>query len=374
MAPPAPQQQQSQGDNSLSALWLTLFFFALIGVIWYVFHGQIVWFVFKLKYFEAVMASLFSGHAIPIAQALKNYNTTGIAVSTFIAVVQGVGKFMRYPVIIILFTLAAVLFYTHPGLRFKKIHNMKTLYEQEKFNWPQIMPVSKMDMVKQPIEKGPWAMSLTPMQFAKKFRLIVEERQKISGLGTQRENVSISLARAEAYQIFAAQLGSYWLGVDKLNVHTRALFAIFALCAHHEQDKARRLLNQVAISSASGELNFTGVDEIVRKYQDTLPVKRLLENHAYVMTFMASMLILARQDGVLASADFLWLKVVDRPLWYMLNSVGRQTAFIEISGPFAHWMAERKLGRKISVPMVEEAVKALDIALKEVIYVPEEGQ
>lgn len=368
-----PQQQQSQGggDNSLAALWLTVLLFALLGGIWYVFHTQIVAFVFKLKYLEAVLASLFSFKAVGLSHSLQNINAAGTNINTVVSVLGEVGQYIRYPVIIILVILAVVLFYTHPTLRFKKIHNMKTLYEQEKFNWPQIMPVSKVDMVKEPIEKGPWGMSLTPMQFAKKYQLIVEEHDKKIALGGAGDTINISLARAEAHQVFATQIGPYWLSVDKLNMHTKALFAVFTLRAAHKEDEARKILDQLAISSVSGQLDFTGVTEIVNKYKDLSEIKKTIEQHAYVMTVMASMLVLARQDGVVASADFLWLKVVDRPLWYMLNNIGRQTAFAEVGGPFAHWLAEKKLGRKISVPMVEEAVKALDIALKEVVYVPD---
>ena len=56
---------------------------------------------------------------------------------------------------------------------------------------------------------------------------------------------------------------------------------------------------------------------------------------------IASLLEMARIDGVLASAEFLWLKPVDRRMWYMLNCVGRQTAVAEIAGLFAHWQAEK---------------------------------
>jgi len=87
---------------------------------------------------------------------------------------------------------------------------------------------------------------------------------------------------------------------------------------------------------------------------------------------MATLLELARTDGVLATAEFLWLKPIDRPLWYMLNSVGRQTAFPEIAGVFAHWVAEKRLDRPLKVPMVEEAVKALEMAMKEIKYEPDE--
>ena len=103
-------------------------------------------------------------------------------------------------------------------------------------------------------------------------------------------------------------------------------------------------------------------------------VQKVIQSHAYVLTTMASMLEAAREDGVQASADFLWLKPLDRRMWYMLNTVGRQTPFAEVAGPFSHWTAEKEMGRKLLVPMVEEATNALDIALKEIIYRPDEKE
>jgi intracellular multiplication protein IcmP len=369
---PAPAQQpQQQGDNSLAALWITIFFFALLAVIWYVFHTQIVGFIFKLKYLEASFVSLFVSKAIPLTEALHDLNPTGVKIQTLISVVSQVGQYIRYPSAVILVILAVVLFYTHPTLRFKRTHSMKTLYEQEKFNWPQVMPVSTIDLVKEPIDKGPWAMSLTPLQFAKKHRLIIEEREKATSIGGQREKVNIALARAEAHQVFAMQLGPYWNGIEKLSMHTKALFAVFVARANHDQDTAKKILDQLALSSVNGQLDFSGVEDVIRKYKDSAFIKKITECHAYVMTVMSSMLEAARQDGVLASADFLWVKIVDRQLWYILNNIGRQTAFVETAGIFAHWLAEKKLGRRISVPMVEEAVKAMEAALKEVVYIPD---
>lgn len=80
----------------------------------------------------------------------------------------------------------------------------------------------------------------------------------------------------------------------------------------------------------------------------------------------------ARADGVQASSDFLWLKPIDRRMWYVLNTVGRQTPFVEAAGVFAHWRAEKEMGKRIVVPMVEEATNALELALKEIVYKPDE--
>ena len=82
---------------------------------------------------------------------------------------------------------------------------------------------------------------------------------------------------------------------------------------------------------------------------------------------MATMLEIARSDGVLASSEFLWLKPVDRQLWFMLNSVGRQTAVGEIAGGIAHWLAEKKVGRALRTPMIKEAVNSLAAALEDTL-------
>jgi intracellular multiplication protein IcmP len=133
------------------------------------------------------------------------------------------------------------------------------------------------------------------------------------------------------------------------------------------------LLNQIAVSSTSDKLDFKGVRELVKKYKNTKFAKLAEHHHAYLLTVMATLLESARTDGVLATAEFLWLKPLDRPLWYMLNAVGRQTAFPEIGGAFAHWIAEKRMQRPLKVPMIDEAVKALDLAIKEIIYEPDDA-
>src|SRR5207237_4772929 len=133
------------------------------------------------------------------------------------------------------------------------------------------------------------------------------------------------------------------------------------------------LLAQLSASSL-GKLNFNGVDQLLKKHEHSKQVQTIVRSHAYISTVMASLLLAARDDGVQASSDFLWLKPMDRRLWYTLNTVGRQTPFAEIAGIFAHWIAEKEAGIKLQVPMVEEATNAMEVALKEVIYSPDEEE
>ncbi len=100
----------------------------------------------------------------------------------------------------------------------------------------------------------------------------------------------------------------------------------------------------------------------------------VIASHAYELTVMSSMLELARYDGVLSSSDFLWLKPVDRKAWFVLNCVGRRTPVCESAGIFAHWLAEKELGRKSVLPRVESAVIALESALTEIAYYRDENE
>jgi hypothetical protein len=64
--------------------------------------------------------------------------------------------------------------------------------------------------------------------------------------------------------------------------------------------------------------------------------------------------------GVLASAQFLWLRGVDRELWYACNNLGRRTFHSEGAGALAHFMAEDAAGKALPIPRLETALIALN--------------
>ncbi|MCD8542975.1 MAG: hypothetical protein LRY69_06265 [Gammaproteobacteria bacterium] len=48
--------------------------------------------------------------------------------------------------------------------------------------------------------------------------------------------------------------------------------------------------------------------------------------------------------------------------------IGRRTPVCEAAGIFAHWLAEKELGVKSVLPIVESATLALELALNDIIY------
>ena len=365
--------QPDQSEGSTGILWIIAAGLIACSLIWYNYKTTLVGWYFKFKLLEIDFLRFFTNNLESARDYIEHTPINKLTFQDVMQVGHAVGDYIRVPVVIFVFILAFSIYFANSTRLFKRIYSMKDLAEYEKGNWPQITPVLGLNLNKVDIDKGPWAMALTPMQFCKKHKLLDEHKPQPREGMTRKEwnRIEVTLRRGQANKLFAIQLGPVFEGVDRLPAHARALFAIFIARYHSDTKAAAALLSRISASSAT-KLDFTGTDELIKKYQGHQHIQEVIHQHAYVLTVMASMLQVAREDGVQASADFLWLKPVDRKLWYMLNTVGRQTPFVEVAGPFAHWIAEKQIGRRLLVPMVEEATNALELALKEIIYQPDE--
>ena len=313
MAGAAPQG--GQPDNSMGVLWITAAVFLAIGVVWYFFKIYIIGFYFKIKLLEISLISFFTNNLSDVRTFILSATPQQVTLDTVMKVGQAVGYYLRIPCAALIVILAFVVFFANSARSFKSAYSMRQLVEEEKNNWPQIMPIAKLDLVHTDIDKGPWAMALTPMQFCKRNKLLEERRgQPQEGMSRKEwDRVHVTLKRGEANKIFAMQVGPLWKGASKLPPHAKALFVAFAARINEDTKVCADLLARINTSSAK-RLNFAGVDEFCKKYEGTKLVQKIIKSHAYVLTIMASMLEAARQDGVQTTADFLWLKPVDRKL------------------------------------------------------------
>lgn len=381
------QQQQggNNSDNSLDFLWLVVILVVSIGLLWYFGKNHIASVVFSIRHYEIIaIQTILNGwnrvvqflHLPILAANLDDLTRwqqfmmgkpTDVSFGTLSDLSAAVGNYYRIPVAIVLVALGLKIYFSHLTSKFRTTFNTQRLRNVERANWPQITPVVNLDLVKQDLDKGPWAMAMTPIEFVKQNNLIQSVEKE------EAKKTTVTLLTGQARRVYALQLGPLWQGVDKLPIYMQALLAVFAARANRDREGAEQLLNRISVSANSGKLDFTGVNELINKHvKNNKSVTKIVGNHAYVYTALASMLEFGRTDGVMACSDFLWLKPVDRRLWYMMNSVGRQTAVTEIAGAYAHWLAEKKVGRALKVPMVDQAVHALDVALQEIIYEPEE--
>ena len=369
-----------KSDSGMTLIWGICALMVIIIMIWYFMKEQLVWLFLKIRLYEFMLVNLF------VNQTEVNQGIVWLssAIPTdlidrpvlFGSISEVIGRYFMYPSVFLIMVMAVFMFKNHKFMRYVRAHNMETLMAQEQKNWPQIAPVVNIDLMAMDINKGPWAMAMNPLQFCKAYKLVRVEMEADTKAAWRSEGkVKATVLEDKANQLFSQQLGALWEGPNKLPPHIKALFAVFVARAEHEPEVARNYLKKLSISAAKGEMDYSETEDLLKKYYaKSKPTHIIEKRHAYVSTIMASMLELARTDGVLASADFLWLKPVDRRMWQMLNNVGRSVATCEIAGVYAHWLVEKQLLRPISVPTVEQATKALVYAMSLTVYVPDEGE
>jgi intracellular multiplication protein IcmP len=376
--------QQNSSDQTANFFWLLVIIFGAFMAVWFFARPWIVMPVFSIRMLEINALTHVASVWNPLAHWLhlpsldttpllkiKHYIQTSaiksVSVDDFGFINTYIGNWVRYPFGAILVLLALFSYLRHGSVLFRNTHTMDTLKRAEQENWPQITPVITIDLVSEDPEVGPWSMPKKPLDFCKENNIA-----RLMENPHAEERLLWAIDEGVAMRVFTLQLGQLWMGVDKLPIHAKALLVVFLARAHRERVLPAKLLAQIAASSASGKLDFSGVTEALEKYRNSSYLKWIENHHAYVYTVMATLLEIGRSDGVIATAEFLWLKPVDRRLWFMLNSVGRQTAVIEVAGPFAHWLAERKIKRRLKTPMVKEAVNALEMEMKNILHVPDE--
>lgn len=372
---PQGAQGGQGGDDALAPLYITVFLFVCSLLIWYFNHAIIVQCIFKLNIYQSYLVNLF-WPGQPLAGTINYMQTLNpelVDWDTLVNVTEEVGHYIRYVYTAILVILAFFLYQRDIRFKFCKVYTMSSLRKQEQENWPAISPIIKEDLIKADIDQGPWAMGMSPMEFARRYHLL-KKNDLLMEPSTPGQEMTASLKKADAKRIFTMQLGPIWEGFERCQPHVIALAAIYLARINRDRDAATLISNELSKSFAVGKVNYAVAYPTLEKYKNSSLVQETVQCHAYVYTVMASLLAKARDDGVVPSSEFLWLKPVDRRLWYMMNCVGRQTSFVEIAGAFAHWKAEKAMQRPSLTPMIDEAIKALEIAIKEVKLGPKELQ
>lgn len=348
-----------QKDSSSDIMWLLFVIIAAIIGISYIFGAQLKGFYLTVKLIQIKLITLvYAGDAM--LEYIKFIETTkpkDVKLNELMFIGGKVGWIINVPLIALLGWWGYKVYDKNPMNKFKRILTMQTLKESEQRLWPYIAPMVNVDLMKEPFDKGPYAMAMKPYDFAVKYHLLQEEK-----------NVD-SLDRKKAEKLFISQLGKPFSGFSRLRKHEQALIAIFAAAGCGDKKGSMDAINAIAVSAAQVGIkkmpDFSSAKPLF-KYVEDPRVIEIMKKNAYVYTLMASMQEFARGTGVFPPSYYIWLKPRDRTLWYTLNCVGRQVAFVEVAGIFGHWKAEQIANHKLDAPYVIKAVDGLERALSEV--------
>ncbi len=270
------------------------------------------------------------------------------------------GEVYRYPVAFLLMGMGLwVLLFNQTG-QFKNRHSLESLMGVMALCWPSITPFLKYNPAEKnsrapgarvPLELPIFAEALYPEEWMAHNRIRV-----VNGV-PDRDQIRRALL---------VQLGDKFDGIDNMPEHLYCLTAAIALKGARKRKESDDLLGEISKcwTPEGGFVATAGVKSAcARALHDPKIVEPLLDimsKHAYISTALISALAWARrQGGVLAPAQFVWLRGEDRDMWYPLNNLGRRAFHVEASGAMAHYMAELEAGRGLSIPRLDSAVVAI---------------
>ena len=239
---------------------------------------------------------------------------------------------------------------------------LEGLIERQSHNFPVIAPFVDFNPSEQPprppgspvpAELPPFAEALGPEEW-------------LAYTGNTAKDGKVDEASATKH--FQKQLISRWKGWKALKPYQQILLASFALKAARKRGDADDMLGRLALCwNIKGGLKLSKDRSLLSEARKVLSNKdlasgtlKMCNRHAFVTTAMLGALNYARNEGgVLAPAQFVWLRAHDRTLWYPLNNLGRESHHMEALGAMAHYKAERLTQRPIPSPKVDDAVQTI---------------
>lgn len=351
-----------QKDNSTDFLYIMFALVAIVLIIYYFFNEEIIKFYLTFKLWEIKLISpIYSNETTQYI--INEIENRPLGEWTF-SEVSAIGGYIGQRMNILWFAIVGYLTYKvwkkNPLQKFRRVFNMKTLKQSEQPLWPYIAPVIDTDLINEPFDKGPYAMAITPYDYAVKYKLLTDE------------NNTASMDKVKAEKLFASQLGKLWGGFNRLKKHEQALMAIMAAHGCGDKKGAMKAIGDIALSAKMNPKrmpDFSSVEPLL-KYIEDPAVQDIINKHAYIYTILAQMMEFSRTTGVFPPSYIIWLKPRDRVLFYVLNCVGRQVAFVEVAGIFGHWKSEQIANHKLEAPYVAKAVDGFERALSEVKIKP----
>jgi len=325
--------------------------------LWWLLHTKISVAVLAWKHAELQLIGRFTGYYAALDANVARADPATVTGAAIWRLFTYVGQAVRWPAAGLLGALALLVLFRAPSRRFRRKLDLDTLpYAQSALHrYATAFVGRRQDMVAPRIEGGP-----RPSDVA----LHAPEWIRAHAWDPKR-GYRADWARRE----LACQLGPPWTGVEHAAPHVRCLFAGFALHAARHREDAARFLGELAETlprtkgDAIPELPGAVVaqaDLILRDPALAGPCAEVAGWHAFQSTAMLGVLAYARKRaGVMAPAQFNWLKLVDRRLWYALHSLGMPNPYVEARGSRDHYAAECLIGEPIHAPSIDRAALGL---------------
>lgn len=324
---------------------------------------------------------LFSDEARQAMSMISTLEPGNLSWDKMTKILNYTGKWIRWPLAGFLFLLGGLSLSLGRVGALNRKFSMETLLKNNAEMIPCLIPVvGRGDYLlsRESYDNGPWMLARSPLQFAATHQLLTDTSGRPwsvddlmrDGLGyTDLPAYGQSVFdRKRAEFILVAQLGSHRREFSEMQPERRALAAALAAFASGAKDAGIAALDQVSKTyrespnpscmALTDRQVMQSMDELFAKHSKITDRLNLI--HAFELTWFMGLLGLARKKGVLASSQFLWVRPVDRSLWYALNQCGGRVAWIEGAAAWSHYQAETQACKAIVEPCIYKAVISLE--------------
>jgi intracellular multiplication protein IcmP len=267
--------------------------------------------------------------------------------------------YYRWPAALLLAGIGLYTLFFSPHNKFRTKHTLESFINTQAKMWPVISPIVKFN----PSNSG----RILGGEVPDKLPMFAEPLSPEEWISWNRIPVVNGIPDRDATRrAFIQQLGPRWTGMDSAPPHIKGLIAAFAIKGAQKREESDDLLGRLALAwSPEKGLRMdaaltSDVAKILRDPELGGKTVHITDQHAWRTTAMLGLLRWARaQGGVLAPAQFVWLRAEDRALWYPLNNLGRRSFHSEGAGAMAHFMAEQAAQKPLPIPRVDTAYATL---------------
>lgn len=366
-------KQVSGYDNTLAWIGLAIIFGLLLWLLWYFQSQNIRNSIRWMRYAEMSVTQLFVGDDYvihvngkpfielgEIRNFAKNADKSELNSKTMDLIALGAIHPLRYVFTFLILLMAFWALFRGPKALYRNKLDLNHLIQRQASNFPAIAPFVKFNPTNQPprppgapvpAELPLFAEALGPEEWVAYYDIPVPNGK---------------IDEEAAARAFTKQLGPPWRGTMHMAPYKQVLLAAFCLKSVRKRREADEMLGALSKSwTFEGGLKISSslissARKILRDRDISGKLLSKCNQHAYENTVMIRALATAREEGgVLAPAQFLWLRAYDRMLWYPLNNIGRQSHHMEAIGAICHYKAEKMAQRPIPRPKVEDAVKTI---------------
>lgn len=387
------QRNNGEGDDSIGS-WVLLVIgaFAIMGsLVWLVTSNYIVYYLSPIFSFLAIpyewLPVDMTGAAVKEIAAQHYLNRWHPDETSFPHWLIYINLALRPAAILFCFVIAGLslsIVKKGSGGDYRRVLSPPELARQLSAEFSETAPVIKIQekLVRDELEG--WRKQTSPYDFLTNARYqersilieqVNESGETVLTLDKKRLHGYLSQTKT-VYHDKVKLRKSHWLGnqlvdlkqdsknpsvvyMDRLSNTGKAIFTILA--PHAFGAKAGRAasaqikdkINYSAYGSPTGEANLAmpEVQELFDEWRNHDMVRKLARIHHWEYTFLSALLVLAGRTGKIGTFQFIWLKPMNRCLFYVLNTVGRATPHPEAALAFSQKQFEEKCVRKGLLPL-----------------------